>query len=130
MGERLIGTRILENLPFLKRLCRCSSDRSRWRLLRRANGEQLLSLVEISVNLLKPHCFQLTRRQKNRLLPFAGAIRRLARIRSERGARHYSIQQGGGFFGALLAPILLEASRHLITKLSEGAGGGVAIENV
>jgi hypothetical protein len=119
---RLIGPRIIENLPFLKRLCRCSSERSRWRLLRKASTEQLLSLVEISTNLLRPHCFFLSQRQKSRLSPFATTVRGLSRIRSESGARRYTIQRGGGgFFAALLAPILLEASRHLISKIVGGA---------
>jgi hypothetical protein len=122
MSERLIGSRIIVNLPFLKRLCRCSSERSRWKLLRRASADQLLSLVEISTNLLRPNCFFLTKRQKNRLTPFATTVRGLSRIRSESGARRYTIQRGGGgFFAALLAPILLEASRHLISKLVGGA---------
>jgi hypothetical protein len=120
--HRLIGPRVIENLPFLKRLCRCSSERSRWRLLRKASKDQLLSLVEISTNLLRPHCFFLTQRQKNRLAPFATTVRGLSRVRSESGARRYTIQRGGGgFFAALIAPILLEASRHLITKLVGGA---------
>jgi hypothetical protein len=117
--HQVVGPRIVTNLKFLKRICRSTSERSRWNLLRKASSEELLALVEVCSNLLRPHCFHITPRQKTRLHPFAEIIRGLARKRTEKGARHYSIQRGSGpFFAAILAPIIAEASRQLITSLT------------
>ena len=120
----VIGPRILTNLKFLKRLSRSVSDTGRWRLLRKASGDELLSLVEVCTNVLRPHCFNLSRRQKDRLLPFAPTIRQLGRTRSEGGARRITIQKGSGpLFAALLVPIIAEASRYLISSIANGGGG-------
>jgi hypothetical protein len=118
MVNNLVGTRINENFKFLKKLCRCRSDKSRWRLLKGASEEELLSIVEICSNLIRPHCFYLRQRQKSLLQPYANHVRKLSRIRTEAGARRYTVQHGTGpFFAALLTPIIAEASRHILTNL-------------
>jgi hypothetical protein len=120
----LIGTRIVENLKFLKRLWRCSSEKCRWRLLKRTTKVELLAVVEASANILRPHCFYLTEAQKTRLQPYADTIRTLSRKRTEKGARRFVIQRGNGpFFAALLAPLIAEASRQILTNLVTANNG-------
>lgn len=110
-----LGENITTNHAFLKRLWRCTSEKGRWRLLRRASTSELLSLVEICTNILRPDCFLLNRRQRDKLLPHASCIRALARKRSEASARRFVIQKGSGpFFAALLGPIILEGVVHIL----------------
>ncbi|KAL3093888.1 hypothetical protein niasHS_004728 [Heterodera schachtii] len=61
-------------------LGRTTSHKKRRHLLSTAGCEELLTLVEICLNLLNGS-FCLTRKQKQKLLPFANTIRRLARRR-------------------------------------------------
>uniref|UniRef100_A0A914IH82 AAA+ ATPase domain-containing protein n=1 Tax=Globodera rostochiensis TaxID=31243 RepID=A0A914IH82_GLORO len=60
------------------------SAKKRTKMLRDANAEQLLSLVEICLNIVATR-FTLTTRQKKRLMPYADFVRRMSRARSERG---------------------------------------------
>lgn len=117
-----IGERILHNYGFLKTLARTHSSNRRNELLKNANCDELLAITEISSNILNGG-FRLSRKQRERIIPFAKFIRRIARIRSEKGARTlYKNQQGGqGALAAILAPILIEAAHHLISKI---AGNG------
>ncbi|KAL3068191.1 hypothetical protein niasHS_016437 [Heterodera schachtii] len=119
--KQTVGQRVLDNYEYLKSLGRTTSHKKRRHLLSTAGCEELLSLVEICLNLLNGS-FCLTRKQKQKLLPFANTIRRLARVRSEQSARKLILQQqpqqeGGSLFAPLLAPILLEAAPR------EGGGG-------
>ena len=110
---------IKSNIDFLRSLARTRSERKRKRLIKQATPEQLLALVEISLNIVKS-CFTLTTRQRKRLLPYADAVRRLARLRTEQSARKFLVQRGGGIItggllSALLTPIVLE----IISKRNE-----------
>ena len=115
-----VGKLVLENYPFLKRLSRTKSEDKRESLLRSASRNELLSLVDICHNILKSN-FTLSSKQKSKLLPFADIVRKFARIRSERGARKIIKNQKGrgALFTTLLAPVLLEAGRQLISKIIE-----------
>lgn len=118
-----VGERVLKNYAFLKKLGKTHSAKLQKSLLQNANCDELLCLTEICSNILSGN-FDLTRKQREKLHPFAHFIRKLARARSECGARKIVLnQQGGqvGVIGALLAPILVEAAQHLITKV---AGNG------
>ncbi|KAL3091941.1 hypothetical protein niasHT_028884 [Heterodera trifolii] len=84
--------RVLDNYEYLKSLGRTTSHKKRRHLLSTAGCEELLTLVEICLNLLNGS-FCLTRKQKQKLLPFANTIRRLARVRSEQSARKLILQQ-------------------------------------
>jgi hypothetical protein len=118
MSGWTLGQNITNNQTFLKRLWRCSSEKGRWRLLRKATSSELLSLVEICANILRPDCFLLHRRQREKLVPHADRIRRLARKRTDTGARRFLIQEGSGpFFAALLGPIILEGVAHLLKEV-------------
>lgn len=118
---------IASNHQFLRSLARTKSHRRRKRLLKSATTQQLLSLVEIALNILRNR-FRLTQRQKNRMLPFVAFIRQLGRIRSERGARKLVVQKGGGLpialFSSLLTPIILELARTVISNSSSSSNDG------
>lgn len=106
---------VSDNTHFLRSLARTKSSRKRKRILKHAGAEQLLALVEICLNILCSR-FKLTTRQKKRLLPYADFVRRLARKRTERGARKILVQKGsgvGGLFAALLTPILVDLARSV-----------------
>jgi len=118
-----VGSRVLNNYKFLKSLHSCKSEDERINLIKHASFEELLSLVEICTNILQPCCFKLSTQQRKRLVPFADFIRTLARKRSERTAKRLlrKVQSGKGagvLFAALLGPILTEASRLLLERLS------------
>ena len=114
---QVIGPMILENYSFLRKIAKSKSDNKRLNSLRNANSDELLALVEVCSNILSSN-FNLTTRQKNKLVPFANYIRKLARIRSESGARKIIVQTGAGIFlPSLLIPVLAEATRYLISSL-------------
>jgi hypothetical protein len=108
---RPIGESVYNNLKFLKTIVKTKSEKKRRRLLRLATTTELLTIVEIAINIIKAR-FLLTTRQRTRLVPYVEYIRRLARARSESGAR--KIVQKGGSLGlvALLTPIIIEAIKH------------------
>ena len=106
---------ICENKDFLRSLALTKSEKRIRKLLRKADTNQLLSIVEIYLNLVKSY-FKLTTRQKNRLLPHVEFIRQMSRARSERGVKKILRQKGEGIsvFAALFTPILLELARALV----------------
>ena len=114
-----INPMICENKEFLCNLAFTRSERKRRQLLKKASIDQLLSLAEIALNIVRSR-FHLTTRQKKRLLPYADFVRRLSRARSEKGARRILIPQRGegigSFLSALLTPILIELGRELMIK--------------
>ncbi|KAL3106783.1 hypothetical protein niasHT_013141 [Heterodera trifolii] len=90
-GSRWSDRGVLDNYEYLKSLGRTTSHKKRRHLLSTAGCEELLTLVEICLNLLNGS-FCLTRKQKQKLLAFANTIRRLARVRSEQSARKLILQ--------------------------------------
>ncbi|KAL7075297.1 hypothetical protein ACQ4LE_005873 [Meloidogyne hapla] len=100
--------------------------RRRKRILKQTNTEQLLSLAEICLNILRNRV-QLTKRQKCRLVPYADFVRSVSRVRTERGARRMVIQKGNGlplgFFPALLTPIIIEISKNIASHFSQNKNG-------
>jgi len=115
--SQVIGPRILENYSFLTKIAKSKSERKRLNSLRNANRDELLALVEVCSNILSSN-FNLTTRQKNKIVPFANYIRKLSRFRSESEARKFVVQKGAGIFlPSLLIPVLAEATRYLISSL-------------
>lgn len=111
-----VGERVVRHYAWLRRLSSTKSHKRRLRLLNEANFDQLLALVEVAANLVRRR-FPLSVRQRERLAPFAHAVRSLARARSEKTARRL-VQKGHGIgmITAFLAPVLLEAARHLLSS--------------
>src|SRR2546430_17143513 len=104
---------IINNVEFLNKLAKTKSDRKRHILLLTATPEQILSIVEITANILKSN-FTLDNSQRRRLAKYADYYRSIARTRTEMTARH-RIQQGGQLaIGALLAPVLSVIAQSLL----------------
>lgn len=116
---RPIGERVIKNYKFIRSLGATKSNKKFQRALNNATCDELLTLTEIGSNILTGN-FHLSNKQKKRLFPFASLVRRISRIRSEKGAKKfYKNQQGGqAAIVALLAPILLEAAHHLVKKIT------------
>ena len=103
-----------QNFKFLQSL-KTKSFKKQHKFLKLATSQELLSLVEIALNIVRSR-FRLTGRQRTRLLPYANFVRKLSRSRTERGARQI-LQKGAGIpLTALITPIILEAIRYLATK--------------
>lgn len=117
-----IPSYIYSNAKFLKLLSRTKSERKLKSILKKANTEELLSVVEICLNIISSR-FTLTPRQKKRLIPYADFVRRIARIKTEKGARKFIVQKGTGagtsFFTALLTPILIELVKKAYGKQAD-----------
>ena len=110
---QIIGPRIFENYIFLRQITATKSDEKRMKALKNANRDQLLALVEVCSNILASN-FNLTKKQREKILPHASYVRKLARARSELSARKI-IQKGNGIFlPSILVPILFEVARHFI----------------
>jgi hypothetical protein len=127
--SRVVGPLIYRHYDFLSTLRRARSTKRRQELIRLATPEQLLSIVEVAHNILeldaksgKP-LFRLSARQRRKLIPSASIIRRIARVRSERSARHH-IQKGSGIpalLASLLAPVVVEVGKQLLFKRENGS---------
>jgi hypothetical protein len=111
-----VGASVINNYLFLKKLSSSKSSKKRLRLLRLATSDELFAIIESAYNLLKAR-FNLTPRQKKRLIPHLEVLRRLGRSRSDRGVRTL-LQKGGGLgaLPAILTPILIEAFRLINGK--------------
>lgn len=121
---RIIGDRVLRNYEFLNKLARTRSKDVARELIDKATSDQLLAIVEICSHVLTD--FVLTSKQKKKLIPYAPFVRKLRRVRSEKGAKRV-IQQGSGlvsrsqtggfgFLPSLLIPVLVEAASSLLSK--------------
>ncbi|KAL3105717.1 hypothetical protein niasHT_029002 [Heterodera trifolii] len=132
--------RVLDNYEYLKSLGRTTSHKKRRHLLSTAGCEELLTLVEICLNLLNGS-FCLTRKQKQKLLPFANTIRRLARVRSEQSARKLILQQQPQQEGGSLRRVICCAMANKLILLPfehyrglvaarEGVGGAKGDDDV
>jgi hypothetical protein len=119
-----IGPRILDNYQYLRKLARTRLYIIRSQLLRNATRDELLSLVEIATHILSP-IFNLTSWERRSLIPYAHYIRRLSRVRTEKGARRL-IQKGKGvaFIPSLLIPIIAEVGRLLLSSKSDDSSNG------
>jgi hypothetical protein len=74
------------------------------------------SLVEICYNILKSR-FNLTKRQREKILPHVQFVRKLGRIRSEKGARRV-VQYGRGVaFSSILVPVIAELIRVIKSRV-------------
>jgi len=117
-----IGPRVLDNYDFLRCIAKSKSERKRLKYIKNATRDQLLSLVEVAANILSPN-FSITKRHKDRLIPHANYIRRLSRVRSERGARILTQRGNGPIFASLLIPIISEIGRLLLTRNNNNNNG-------
>ena len=110
--EAVIGERVLRHYDFLRRLARTTSEKKRTQMLHSATEEELLSLVEIALNVLKSHFF-ISHKQKEKLVPHATAVRKLGSARTAKGARKALLIGNGAAVSPLLTPVLAVAGRAL-----------------
>ena len=86
-----------------------------YRLPRLATDSELFAIIECAFNILKGR-FNLTTRQRNRLVPHLNTLRKIGRSRSRRGLK--SVLQKGRWLGllpALLTLIFIEALKLIKT---------------
>lgn len=109
--------RLLKHQDFLWRLARARSNKSRHQLLYDATTEEILTVVEICINILKFR-FPMKERQLKRLAHHARLLRQLARVRSEQSARKILLKGEGAMFAALLIPVLTEIASHIVSSFT------------
>jgi hypothetical protein len=110
---RMVGSFIIENKNFLRNLVRTKSEKKRAQMIHEATTDQLLAIAETALNVLKGR-LPLTSKQRERLVPYANFVRKLARSRRENSARNV-IQVGGGpLLASLITPVLIEIGRALL----------------
>lgn len=113
--SKVVGPRVFDQYDFIRMLCRTRSSRKCAKLISAATDEQLLTLVEIALNILKGR-FPLKPRYHRKLEPLAESVRKLSRARSPEGARR-TLQIGGNpLLSSLLIPIVFEVGRQLLSR--------------
>ena len=110
----MIGERIYRNFGFLKELAMTKSHTKRLKLLRNANTEQLLSVIEAAANVGDFQTFCPTKHEINKLKPHRRYIQKVSRTTNPNEARLVLQKGGGPFFAALLVPFLAEVVRSII----------------
>lgn len=111
----MVGERAIRNVEFLKQLVATRSPRNRQDLLRGASADEILTIVEVCVNVLRAR-FPIKAKERARLKNHATYLRKLSRVRSEKSARHL-LQVGEGIpMAALLVPVIAEIARQLIKQ--------------
>ena len=93
-----IGEIIPRNREFLESLAKTQSSHKRRRIIRSAGIEELLSLVEIALNIRK-NSIPLRHNQLEKLKCQAGPIRILSRVRTPRSARRILLNSEKGIGG-------------------------------
>jgi len=111
----MVGESILRNKVFLRQLALTKSPAKRRELLEKATRDELLAVLETCVNVLQ-FGFPLSAAQRKKLAPHAPYLRRLSRVRTERGVRRVLQTGGAGVFSALLLPVLSALVGSLISS--------------
>ena len=110
-----VGQNVLKNYAFLKTLAKTTSEKKRRNIIENASPCEIASLSECCFNVKKGN-FQLTPARVVKLKRHAPVIRKMADVRDYNKAKKI-IQVGKGFpFAALLVPILLEATKHILER--------------
>lgn len=109
--------RLIEHQDFLWRLARARSDKSRHQILYDATTDEILTVVDVCINILKFR-FPMKERQMKRLAQHAILLRKLARVRSEQSARKILLKGEGAMFAALLIPVLTEIASHIVSSFT------------
>ena len=98
-----MSKRIRRNMNAIKALARANTATQR-AMISTANKDLILSLVELSSNLIKGNV-HLTKRQFNQLKGYNSHLKRLVKSNTSERQRRQLLQKGG-FLGALLKPLL------------------------
>jgi hypothetical protein len=110
---------IYENLDFLKKISKIRSVKKRNALLAEASTAEILSLLEITINILKFRV-KLNSKQRRKLMVYADYLRKLGRKRTEKSVRE-TLQTGeGAILPALIIPIIAQAVASYLNNRSDG----------
>jgi hypothetical protein len=102
---------VYSHIPFFQRLANARTRKEHRSVVQSADRDSIIALVEVVTNTL---CYNipLTLPQRRKLRKYAGVLRALAKIRSEKKARRI-LEQHGGFAPSLLVPVLAELATGL-----------------
>jgi hypothetical protein len=107
---------VVKENNFLQKLSKSKSQKNFQRLILNASSQQLLSFVEVALNILKARIY-LNSIQKSRLKKHAPILREISQVRNEKKARRLLLQKGGSLpLIAILTPVLIEIAKSLIEK--------------
>lgn len=106
----MVGDIVERNRGFLKLLASTASSRRRAKLIADATSEELLAVVEISVNILK-YRFRPRANHMKKLAISADYIRKLARARTPNSARNLLRKGNQSIFKSLILPVLRQSGR-------------------
>lgn len=115
----MVSELIFRQSAFLKRLSTTKSHRVREQLLSNASEEQLLSIFEICINILRFR-FRLLPQTRRRLAAHALLLRALSRARTPNRVRHLLRTSNGKIFKPLLTPVLRQL--RLVAKPCKSKG--------
>jgi hypothetical protein len=107
---------IVENKEFLNKLAKTKSHKKFINLIKNANNEQLLAIVDICHNIVKGN-LKLKNIKRKKLSQSKNYYRAVSRSRSAKTAQH-RIQTGGnpGLIAAIIAPVLGALAQNLLDK--------------
>lgn len=107
---------INDNKDFLQKIARTKSNKRFLQLVKNANNDQLLAIVDICFNILKGN-LNLKNRKRAKLSVNKDYYRSIAKARSAKTARN-RIQTGGSaaVLGAVIAPVLGALAQSLLDK--------------
>ena len=112
----MIPKYIESNRDFLHCICNIKSQQKLDKLIKEANDEELLAIVDICYNILRGR-LRLKEKDRARLSSNADYYRSISRSRTPNTARH-RIQVGGNpaLIGAIVAPILGALAQTLLDR--------------
>ena len=100
-----MSERLFENIGLLYKLNGIKSKQKRQRVLKAANREFIVCLIECISAILR-HKVHLTQEQLHHLKKHKNLLRELSTTRSEKKARTLLVQKGSGFLPFILPPLI------------------------
>ena len=105
------SSRLKRNLPLLKRLKNCKDPGLRTQMLKNADIDFLICIIECINNVLRGR-INIKESQRNKLKKHAEVLRKLSKVRSKRLVRQKLIQTGSGLsiIPLILGPVISAAA--------------------
>ena len=107
----MVGDIVQQCKEFLWKLATTKSDRKYYRTVANASDEELLSVVEISLNILRG-CYKPRRNYMKKLVDDADFVRKLARARTPRAVKRLLREGDQSTLQSLILPVLKECGRY------------------
>ena len=107
---------VTNNKDLFKKLSKTRSEKKKNKIIKAANPEAILGLIEIIHNVLKAN-YPLSLKQRKKLSKHANFYRHVSRARTESTAKK-RLQKGGSVaaIGTILAPVLGALGQYLLDK--------------